>query len=94
MLILHIQLIAIDRYTKFLVMAISEPGKGKKKKQRWPHISIPGYGTSFGAQCFLPDPSIYQCDHKSTSSPVPLWLVSWMCNWEGAARSREWELLQ
>lgn len=31
MLILHIQLIAIDRYTKFLVMAISEPGKGKKK---------------------------------------------------------------
>lgn len=34
MLILHIQLIAIDRYTKFLVMAISEPVKGKKKKQR------------------------------------------------------------
>lgn len=34
MLILHIQLIAIDRYTKFLVMAISEPGKGKKKKKQ------------------------------------------------------------
>lgn len=34
MLILHIQLIAIDRYTKFLVMAISEPGKGKKKKNK------------------------------------------------------------
>lgn len=93
MLISHIQLIAIDRCTKFLVMAISEPGKGKKK-QRWLHISIPGYGTSFGAQCFLPDPSVYQWDHKSTGSPVPLWLVSWMCNWEGAARSSVWELLQ
>lgn len=32
MLISHIQLIAIDRCTKFLVMAISEPGKGKKTK--------------------------------------------------------------
>lgn len=32
MLISHIQLIAIDRCTKFLVMAISEPGKGKKNK--------------------------------------------------------------
>lgn len=69
MLISHIQLIAIDRCTKFLVMAISEPGKGKKK-QRWLHISIPGYGTSFGAQCFLPDPSVTS---GITSPPVHLY---------------------
>lgn len=30
MLTFHIQLIAIDRFTKFLVMAISKPEEGKK----------------------------------------------------------------
>lgn len=54
----------------------SLPDKGEKTQKITATQLIPGYGSSFGAQCFQSDRSICWWDHKSDSSDTQPWFVT------------------